>query len=135
MTKRGKGTDILAIANFSGLTAIDQAKSATLNEEKHIKAFSEIGFTRCAPDKLGSDKANDNDNLDQQHYLKRGFEMIAPTLNEIAKQRGEELLAAHVRVREAAYRRGDRRPQHRVQAQLPPDVLGIYVFLPAMERK
>ncbi|MEQ8676541.1 MAG: helicase-related protein [Aggregatilineales bacterium] len=64
-----------------------------------------------------------------------GFDHIAPTLNEIAQQRGDDLLAAHIRVREAAYRRGDRRPQHRVEAQLPPDVLGIYVFLPAMGGK
>ncbi|MBZ0315725.1 MAG: DEAD/DEAH box helicase [Anaerolineae bacterium] len=64
-----------------------------------------------------------------------GFEYIAPVLDEIATQRGDELLQAHIRVREAAYRRGDRRPQHRVEAQLPPDVLGIYVFLPAMGRK
>lgn len=63
-----------------------------------------------------------------------GFEHIAPVLDEIAKQRGDELLAAHVRVRDAAYRRGERRPQHRVEAQLPPDVLGIYVFLPVMGR-
>ncbi len=60
---------------------------------------------------------------------------LAPRLNDIARERGEELLAAHLRVREAAYRRGDRRPQHRVEAQLPPDVLGIYVFLPVMGRK
>lgn len=67
-------------------------------------------------------------------YVERvveGFDQLAPRLNDIARQRGDELLAAHVRVREAAYRRGERRPQHRVEAQLPPDVLGIYVFLPA----
>lgn len=67
-------------------------------------------------------------------YVERvveGFYHLAPTLNDIAQRRGDELLAAHVRVREAAYRRGERRPQHRVEAQLPPDVLGIYVFLPA----
>jgi superfamily II DNA or RNA helicase len=61
-----------------------------------------------------------------------GFDHIAPTLNTIAQQRGEKLLEAHVRVRDAAYRRGERRPQHRIEAQLPPDVLGIYVFLPVM---
>lgn len=64
-----------------------------------------------------------------------GFDYLAPTLNEIAQQRGEELLAAHIRVREAAYRRGDRRPQHRVEAQLPPDVLGIYVYLPTLRNR
>lgn len=64
-----------------------------------------------------------------------GFDHLAPTLNDIAQQRGNELLKAHIRVREAAHRRGDRRPQHHVEAQLPPDVLGIYIFLPAMGRK
>ena len=64
-----------------------------------------------------------------------GFGHIAPTLDEMARQRGDDLLAAHIRVREAAYRRGQRRPQHRVEPQLPPDVLGVYVFLPAMGRK
>jgi len=63
-----------------------------------------------------------------------GFDHLAPTLNDIAQRRGDELLAAHVRVREAAYRRGERRPQHRVEAQLPPDVLGIYIFLPVTRK-
>ncbi|RMG71464.1 MAG: hypothetical protein D6711_15335 [Chloroflexi bacterium] len=63
-----------------------------------------------------------------------GFDVLVPRLNEIAEQRGNDLLEAHIRVRDAAYRRGDRRPQHRIEAQLPPDVLGIYVFLPAMGR-
>jgi len=70
-------------------------------------------------------------------YVQRvvdNFNHIAPTLNEIAQRRGDELLAAHIRVREAAYRRGERRPQHRVEAQLPPDVLGIYIYLPSMKR-
>lgn len=56
---------------------------------------------------------------------------IMPELEERARQRGEELLAAHKRVRDAAYRRNEQRPTHRVDTQLPPDVLGIYVFLPA----
>jgi hypothetical protein len=64
-----------------------------------------------------------------------GFDHLAPTLNEIARQRGDDLLQAHTRVREAAHRRGEQRAQHRVEAQLPPDVLGIYVYLPAMGRR
>ena len=55
-----------------------------------------------------------------------------PELEARARQRGDELLAAHRRVRDAvAYHGGDQRPQHRVDAQLPPDLLGVYVFLPA----
>lgn len=63
------------------------------------------------------------------------FHHLAPILNEIAQKRGDDLLADHIRVREATYRRGERRPQHRVEAQLPPDVLGIYVFLPVMQKR
>ena len=56
-----------------------------------------------------------------------GFDHIAPKLDEIARQRGDELLEAHQRVRAAARQRGVR---YSVEAQLPPDVLGIYVYLP-----
>ena len=59
------------------------------------------------------------------------IDSIMPELEARARQRGEELLAAHKRVRNAAYRRDEQRPQHHVEAQLPPDLLGIYVFLPA----
>jgi superfamily II DNA or RNA helicase len=61
----------------------------------------------------------------------QGFEHLRPKLDEIALKRGEELLDAHKRVRSAARMRGVR---HSVEAQLPPDVLGIYVYLPAMRR-
>jgi hypothetical protein len=49
-------------------------------------------------------------------------------LDALAARRGEELLAAHRRVRTAARLRGI---QQRVEPQIPPDVLGIYIFLPA----
>jgi hypothetical protein len=42
-------------------------------------------------------------------------------------ERGDTLLQAHLRVRDAARRRG---VQHRVEPHLPPDVLGVYVDLP-----
>jgi superfamily II DNA or RNA helicase len=56
------------------------------------------------------------------------FDHIAPHLAEIAQQRGDELLDAHRRVRTASRMRGVR---YNVEPQLPPDVLGIYVYLPA----
>jgi len=64
-----------------------------------------------------------------------GFVHLAPHLNELAQQRGQELLQAHTRVRDATHRRGERRQQHSVEAQLPPDVLGIYIFLPSQGAK
>src|SRR5205823_4495754 len=48
-------------------------------------------------------------------------------LDEAAAQRAAALLDAHKRVREGAQRRASRT---RVEPQLPPDVLGVYVLLP-----
>ncbi len=56
-----------------------------------------------------------------------GFELLRSHLDQAAMQRGEELLEAHQRVRLATKTRNVR---YRVEPQLPPDVLGIYVFLP-----
>jgi len=56
-----------------------------------------------------------------------GIDAIRPHLDEVARQRGEELLEAHQRVRRASKIRNVR---YRVEPQLPPDVLGIYVYLP-----
>jgi hypothetical protein len=57
-----------------------------------------------------------------------GFDHLHPTLEELARRRGDELLNAHRRVREAARMRGVR---YEIQPELPADVLGIYVYLPA----
>lgn len=64
------------------------------------------------------------------HFLQRvidDFDAIRPRLDEAARQRGEELLDAHRRVRIAARKK---HVSYRVEPQLPPDVLGIYVYLP-----
>ncbi|HXF62085.1 MAG TPA: hypothetical protein VNK95_10735 [Caldilineaceae bacterium] len=50
-------------------------------------------------------------------------------LDQRVLARGEELLAAHQGVRAAARLTGVR---HRVEPQLPPDVLGVYVLLPVI---
>lgn len=55
------------------------------------------------------------------------FDSLRSHLNEVAERRGQELLKAHSRVRTAARLQG---VSYRVETQLPPDVLGIYVFLP-----
>jgi len=73
-----------------------------------------------------------NINPDQaQHFLRlvlNNFDMIRSHLDYDARARGEELLEAHRRVRSAAHARGS----YRVEPQLPPDVLGVYVYLPAI---
>ena len=55
------------------------------------------------------------------------FDALRPHLNEVAVRRGEELLEQHRRVRTAARMQG---VSQRVEPQLPPDVLGVYVYLP-----
>jgi len=55
------------------------------------------------------------------------FDFIRPSLEKEAHRRGDELLEAHRRVRTAARMRD---VKYRVEPHLPPDVLGIYVYLP-----
>ena len=55
------------------------------------------------------------------------FDAIRPHLDHIATQRGEDLLAAHRRVRKAS-----KSPVRalRVEPHLPPDIIGVYIYLP-----
>jgi hypothetical protein len=57
----------------------------------------------------------------------QAFDALWPDINARAESLGQELLQAHRRVRSAARQTGVR---YEVQAQLPPDVLGVYVLLP-----
>jgi hypothetical protein len=66
----------------------------------------------------------------QRESLQRileGIPALSPHLETAARRRADELLDAHKRVRSAVRMRG---VSQRVEPQLPPDILGIYVFLP-----
>jgi hypothetical protein len=56
------------------------------------------------------------------------FDHIRPYLDKSAHQRAEVLLNAHKRVRTASRRKGI---SYMVRPQLPADVLGLYVYMPA----
>lgn len=56
-----------------------------------------------------------------------GFDGLGPALENLARSRGDELLGAHERVREAARAAG---VTYSIDPKLPVDVLGAYVFLP-----
>jgi hypothetical protein len=58
------------------------------------------------------------------------FHDLTAHLEKVAHRRGKELLVAHQRVRAATRQRN---VSHRVEPSLPPDVLGIYLYLPAAE--
>ncbi len=51
---------------------------------------------------------------------------LGSQFDALARQRAEQVLADHRRVREAAQARGE----YRVQPQLPADVMGVYVLVP-----
>jgi len=65
-----------------------------------------------------------------KHFLQQLLENMAllqPRLDQVARERGEELLTAHRRVRSASQVRGVR---YHVEPQLPVDMLGTYIYLP-----
>ncbi len=54
---------------------------------------------------------------------------LSPLLDDFAEKRAKELLSDHRRVREAAGAKG----KYSVKAQLPQDVIGIFILLPPLE--
>lgn len=60
-----------------------------------------------------------------------GHDHIKGYLDELAEARGKEILDAHRRVRQATGVRA-RDVRHEIEPKLPPDVLGIYVYLPGV---
>ncbi len=64
----------------------------------------------------------------QLHRVVEALPTLRPKLDDLAVERGEALLAAHRRVRQAA-RQSVR--ALRVEPHLPADVLGVFVYLPA----
>lgn len=64
------------------------------------------------------------------HHVRRileDFDAVKPYFDEEAKRRGDELLDAHRRVRKSIDWRG---VKYKVEPKLPPDILGVYVYLP-----
>jgi len=55
------------------------------------------------------------------------IELLNPHIETVAGKRAEELLLSHKRVRTASKQTG---VSFRVEPQLPPDILGIYIYLP-----
>lgn len=65
------------------------------------------------------------------HFVKQAIEsatFIQQKLNDLTKTHGEYLLDAHQRVRQASKQTG---LSYQIKPVLPPDILGIYIFLPA----
>lgn len=80
--------------------------------------------------------ARPNQNIDRErasyfiHRVVDGIADLLPALEQFAMVRGRQLLDAHRRVRSAARWNGIKQD---IRPELPPDVLGIYVYLPGQE--
>jgi hypothetical protein len=132
-------TLLLVRLRFHIITQRDAQERALLAEDCQVLAFS--GSPRNALwlddsqliEQLLDSQVEANVFPDEaKHFLRAildDFEALQPHLQDMARERGEELLNAHRRVRTAAQMRGVR---YRVEPQLPVDVLGVYVYLPKL---
>ncbi|CAG0975645.1 RNA polymerase-associated protein RapA [Anaerolineae bacterium] len=136
-SKVEKRTTLLLLRfRYHILTKRGETEQALLAEDCQLLAFagspqSALWLDGAMAEELLLAQPDANVHAEQaRDFLQRvldGFEALRPHLDEVAVQRGEVLLEQHRRVRTAARMQG---VSHRVEPQLPPDVLGVYVYLP-----
>jgi superfamily II DNA or RNA helicase len=119
-TTRG-GFDQTQLAEEIGLLAFEGAPTASA---RWLDAAAAEALLAVRP----SGNIGDDQKKSFISAVIAGLERLRPALEANAARRGEALLDAHRRVRTASRSRG---LSYRVTPQLPVDVLGIYVFLPA----
>jgi ERCC4-related helicase len=129
-------TLLLLRHRFHIVTRIGDEERQLLAEDAQIVAFAGSPQT---PEWLSAEEAAKlpaaqpagNVNPDQaRDFLQRVIDHmdgLRPHLANFGHARGEELLDAHRRVRQASKARGI---SHRIEAQDLPDVLGVFVYLP-----
>ena len=115
----------------------DDSETALLAEDCQILAFAgspqnaewldDDGRRRACPTPSPRRTWRPSRPLDFVPQGGRGYRAAPPSPGRRGPQRGRELLDAHRRVRQATRQQGVRQ---RVEPTLPPDVLGIYVYLP-----
>lgn len=108
------------LAEEAGLLAFTGAPGSA----EWLDAEETEALLACVP----AANVNEREATDFLSEIVESLDEVLPAVSVEAERRAEELRIAHERVREAARQRGIRFDVH---AQLPPDVLGVYVFLPA----
>lgn len=115
-----------------------QENRPLLAEECGLLAFTgspqnAVWLDKEQAEKLLQASPDQNVNPDQaRDFVQKvidGFEVLRSHLDRTAKQAGDDLLDAHQRVRRAVKQKS---VQTQVKANLPLDVLGIYVYLPVI---
>lgn len=129
-------TLLLLRHRFHIVTKTRDGERQLLAEDAQLVAFegspqAAVWLSSDAAERLPDIEPDGNVLPDQaQAALQRvieGMDSLHPRLAEIAHERGELLLDAHRRVRQASKAKG---VSHRVEAQNRPDVLGVFVYLP-----
>lgn len=81
-------------------------------------------------------QASPTQNIDREratYFVQKvldGIEELKPALEQFANEQGQRLLEAHLRVRSAARQSGIK---YDIRPELPPDILGIYIYLPTKQ--
>ncbi len=129
-------TLLLTRFRFHIITLQGQSEKTLLAEDCQLMAFS---GSPQNPEWLNSEQSEalldiqpEANVLPEQasHFIQQvieHFDNLRPHLETAVRQKGAELLEAHQRVRQASRIKG---VSYRIEPVLPPDVLGIYVYLP-----
>jgi hypothetical protein len=130
-------TLLLARFRYHILTTIAEVTRPLLAEDCQLVAFAgaptePAWLPREAAEALLAAEPDENVTDDvARSFLRKVLDNLGPIaarLDALARERGDALLAAHKRVRQASQRRG---VKETIQPQLPADILGVYVYLPA----
>lgn len=131
-----RSTVLLLRHRFHIVTRIGEEERPLLAEDAQLVAFS---GSPQSPEWLTAEDAErlvaaepeanvpPEQARDAVRKIVEGIEAMRPRLAELARDRGQELLEAHRRVRQASKAKG---VSHRVEAQDLPDLLGVFVYLP-----
>lgn len=84
-TKRGKGTNIMAVADTACFPLAFHVPSASPHEVTLVEDTLDRTFTNELPERLIGDKAYDSDKLDAKLEEDWGIEMIAPNRRKRSK--------------------------------------------------
>jgi superfamily II DNA or RNA helicase len=129
-------TVLLLRLRFHIITIKDKIEKPLLAEDSQLIAFTgspqnAVWLKPAIAEELLLAKPEENINPDQaEDFIKRvteNIEFLNPHIEEVARNRADELLLSHRRVRLASRHMG---VSYRVEPQLPPDILGIYIYLP-----
>jgi hypothetical protein len=129
-------TLLLLRHRFHIVTRIGEEERQLLAEDAELVAFAgspqnpewlPAQDAERLPDAQPAGNVNPDQARDFLQRVINGIDLLRPRLKQFAEERGQALLDAHRRVRQASRAKG---VSHSIEAQDEPDVLGVFVYLP-----